>query len=87
MILTMYSTFSEEALEHGNKDIKDVTISHSRQSGYENRNRDTCNFLLDGSDPKVLSSRPSRAQNRTKDPYPRRVISWCKDDEDGIIRA
>ena len=82
-----YFNCSEEALEHCNKDLKEVQIDHSRQSGYENRNRDTCNFFLDRSDPKVLSSSPSPAMNRTKAPYPPRVLSWCKLDTDGIIMA
>ena len=85
--MNTYFNCSEEGLEHVNKDLKDVQIDHARQSGYENRNMDTCNFLLDRSDPQVLSSSPSPAKNRTKAPYPPRVISWCDPDKDGIIMA
>ena len=79
---------SEEPQEHGNKDIKSAQIDHSRQTSYVVRNLDTCHFLLDRSDPQVLSSLDSPAKHRSADPYPARVLSWCKtDDKTGQIDA
>ena len=85
--LTINLFSSEEAHEHCNKTIKDVQVSHSRQEDYEKRNLDTCHFLMDRSDPIVLESCPSPAQNRSVDAYPAIVLSWCKRDENGEILA
>ena len=86
IILTLYIS-SEEALEHCNKTVKDVEVNHARQIGHKERNLDTCHYLLDRSDPQVLDSCESPAQNRSSDPYPPMVKSWCKDDQTGEINA
>ena len=71
--------YSEEPLEHCNKDVRKIPIDHARQIGYIERNTDTAHWFLDRSDPQVLANYTSDpSQNGNSDPYPKRVLDWCK---------